>query len=119
MVHINIIPGRGSRLTDRALALLPIMFMAFSGFAQDATLTNEAAAAASAATEEEMSQGEIIGYIASAIGFIAMIVGAWFLTSKKPKGEPMPTHAHPPGMRVSSAHTNDPYMRRKVIKKTN
>jgi hypothetical protein len=95
------------------LALLPLLLLAFQGFAGDA-------APASANGEEEgLSRAEIIGYASAAAGFVLMIVFAWFLTSRRSPAGKMTANMHTPGMRISSAHSNDPYMtRKKVVKKT-
>ena len=120
MVHRKFIPGRGSRSLTRALALLPLMFIALSTFGQDASSGSLADGTIPPLTEDEgLSKATLIGYIASGVAFILMIAGAWWLTGRKSPKEEESAPAHTPGMRISSAHTNDPYMRRKVIKKTN
>lgn len=116
MVHYNTKSAKGRRYVGlRMLALLPLLLLAFSGYAQDA-------AQASATGEEEgLSRAEIIGYASAAAGFILMVVLAWYLTSRRSPARKEPANVtHTPGMRISSAHANDPYMaRKKVVKKTN
>jgi hypothetical protein len=111
MVHLSFLPRKGAPVwTMRVLALVPLLLFSIASFAQDATTTIPI-------EEEGLSRNEIIGYTSAALGFVLMIVLAWFLTSKKDSKEPAKA-THTPGMRISSAHSNDPYMRRKVVKKT-
>lgn len=97
----------------RVLITLSLILLAFPMLAQDALTPAEL---------EELEQekrNKIIFYVASGFGIVAMIGVAWLLggTGKSKKSSSTnPTSA--PGMRTAAGRTNDPYMRRKVVKRT-
>lgn len=112
MVHLNSNSANGSvRVGSRMLATLSLVLLALTGFAQDGSPTP-------APAEEGLTRAEIISYIVSAVAFIIIIVFAWILGSGKAKKKSAHLAQHTPGLRISSAHTNDPYMRKRVVKKT-
>lgn len=97
------------------LTALSLILLILPAFAQDALTRAEF----EKKEAEEDKRNDIIFYVASGLGVIAMMGGAWFLVNGKPKrsGSSNPASTTP-GMRISAGRTNDPYMRRKIIKKT-
>lgn len=114
MGHSVILPGNSSREWVRsAIALLTLLLLSLGSFAQG-TATD-----AASLEEEGLSRMEIISYIASGIGIIVIILTAWWLStgkSRKKKESGLPADA-PRGIRLSSGHLNDPYMRRKAARR--
>jgi hypothetical protein len=97
----------------RVLSALSLILLAFPVLAQDAMTPAELLEA------EEEKRNEIIFYVASGLGVVAMIAGAWILGNGKSKKTESASPANTtPGMRISAGRTNDPYMRRKVVKRT-
>ena len=111
MVHCRFTSAKGSFFSaPRVLTALSLILLAFPVLAQDVMTPAELLEA------EEEKRNKIIFYVASGLGVVAMIGVAWFLGNGKSKKSSNPTQA--PGMRVSTGRTNDPYMRRKVVKRT-
>jgi hypothetical protein len=107
MVHFNKQSANDSA-APKVLALLPLLLLAVSGFAQGNSHTQ--------AADEGLSRTEIISYLVCGIGLVIVATVAWISGSKKTTS---PRHAtDTPRLRISSARINDPYMKRKVVKKT-
>lgn len=97
------------------LIVLSLILLSFPALSQDAITRAELEKQEAA----EEKRNKIIFYVASGLGVVAMIGGAWFLVNGKPRKSGSPTPAETtPGMRISAGRTNDPYMRRKIVKKT-
>jgi hypothetical protein len=117
MVHYNSNSTNGSiRVGSRTLAVLPLLLLTFTGFAQDAS-------PAPVPVEDGLSRAEIISYIVSAVAFIVIIAFAWVLGNGKSRKEARAkaatrTNVGVPGLRISSAQAHDPYMKKKVVKRT-
>ena len=116
MVHCRFTSANGSPSSiHRMLIALSLILLSFPALSQDAITRAELEKEEAA----EEKRNEIIFYAASGLGVIAMMGGAWFLVNGKPKkGGSRNSAETTPGMRISTGRTNDPYMRRKVVKKT-
>lgn len=97
------------KITFLAIILIAIVF---PGFAQESTEISN-----SAIVEDELTQTEIISYIAMIVGFAALITFAWWSTARAKKRSEEAQHhtvVTTPKMQTFTHHPNDPYRKQKA-----